>query len=1349
MEPMQSDFHEMGSESASHDHTHLALIYETQAELFASAVPFLQAGLERGEQCLYIADETTNAAIVKAMETAGIDVETAREADDLSLSSPAETYFNDGEFDPTKMIGLLEEQTREAQEGYEQLRVAGEMLAPLADDNSIENLLDYEAALTEFFATRDSLAMCMYDRERFPAAVLDDVIQHHPQVVYDGAVSQNVYYVPPDEEQPQQAVDRQLQTLVDQTTAREQRETALEDRTNKLEEAHNQLEAAANAGSVGLWTWDIQNDDLTADEYVAESYGIDPTNAATGAPIEAFFASVHEDDRERVVGQVDEAVEQTGELDTEYRVWNADGDIMWVVARGEVDYAADGDPLRLHGAISDITERKRQEQLQEEQTRLLERITAGASLEECLTALCSSVSHLNPDARASILLTDEERESFHRPIAPDLQPSWCEGLEGAPITDLMIGTCSEAVFRGTPVTCEDVATDDRWSEEWRELCVANSVMAGHSTPIHDEDGDPLGLFMLCFDEPKTPNEWEQRLADFGTHITSIAIERARSRRALRDSEERQRLALEGGEMGVWELDLQTNDSPVRSPRHAEIFGYEEREDWSFETLLDHVHPDDRKQVEESFEEAFQTGELEFESRIIRADDEQRWITASGEFYDDDDEPVRAIGTVQDITDRKEREQRLARQREQIETLQNRLLETSPTGIVVFDAANDVTLANDRAQEILGRTSEDLTGFSYDAPAFDFVDANGDPIPDAELPFERARRTGDAVFGVEVGATQPDGQRIWLSINAAPLYDEQANEPTEIVVAFEDITDHKQANDAFAHLNTASRELMDADPQTINERAAGITQEVLDVAYTSLWHYDEETGDLQHHTSSTASGIDPASIRYPEEFEERAWQTFISTEMDASNEFPPISDSIPSEKPLRSGVILPLGRHGVICTGSLSPGMFDEMTVDLAETVAATIETALDRAADEQELARHNEELTRLNRINNIIRDIDQALVHAETREEIDQIVCEQLTQSGRYHCAWIGEYDLSTETITPQEWAGIDASYFETLTTDDTPLGQGPIGTAARTHEVQVIGDIITDARFAPWREQTLEYGARSCIAVPLVYNEALYGVLTVYTSSPQTEADDHTVLGELGETIAHAINAVETKETLHTDSVVELELQFRDLDTPLCRLAQHADCRIDFEGLVPQSNGPAQVFFTAQGATPAAIQTARETTVAIEELTCLTDRDDNALFKAVVSNPILPSRLVEQDARVRTLTIEGETATAVIDLPSTAAVRAFIEDIQTKYPTTDLCRRRTRDRPVDTQHAFKTAVDDRLTDRQQDILQTAYMSGFFQSPRESTGQDLAAMLGISQPTFTEHLRAGQHTVFELLFDEA
>ncbi|WP_408960772.1 GAF domain-containing protein [Natrinema sp. 74] len=1206
-----------------------------------------------------------------------------------------------------------------------------------------------------------------------------------------------------------------------------------------------------------------------------------------------------------------------------------------VGARGRVWWRppgvrADGEGHDSGVALEENADRTRQDRLLEEQKRLVEVIASGAPLEECLSSLCTTVSTLDPTTRASIVLTDDEHKSFERCIAPDLSPAWREELERLPIDDSQIGTCGEAVFHGDPVTCEDVKTDDRWSEDWRELCLANDVLAGHSVPIHDEDGEALGSFMLCFDEPRTPTEWEL-LAEFGTHVASIALERERSNRELRESEERLRLATDAAEQGVWELDLQTNDFTHHSPRHDEIFGYEEPGDWSLETFLDHVHPDDREQVEQSFEDAFETGDWTVDCRIIRADDEQRWITAQGEVHDDSGEPVRAIGTVQDITKRKQTEEALrekkeqlasdlaatrqlqdtstsliqeddidtldeevldaavtimdadfasmqrfdadrgelellthqgfspeaeeawgwvdpdegtscaraletgdrvvvpdvetsafmagtsdlemfrqtgiqavqttplvsrsgellgmisthwnephdpserdlrsldvlARQaadlieqkqaeeelherEEQLSSLKDRLLETSPTGILLVDDAGEISFANDRVADILGRSVEELTGLAHNAPEFDFVDPDGEPIPEAELPYEQIKRTSDVVFSIEVGATQPDGQRVWLSVNATPLYDGLSDEATEVMVALEDITDRKQATEALDHLNDASRELMNADEQEIVDEAASLMQTVLGGEYSGLWRYDSDTGEL-HQSDESTDPPDRDDIRYPDGFDERAWQTFVSEDRDVDNDLSPHPEIAPSETPIRSEVIVPLGRHGVLCAGSTRPNEFEETTVDLAETVATNVETALDRADREGQLARQNEALTRLDRLNSIIREIDQILVQADTREEIDHVVCERLADSNLYEFAWIGEHDAAADTIDPQEWAGVDSGYVDelTITTDDTPTGQGPVGTAVRTRETQVVEDIATDARFGPWREQTLAQGVRSCISIPLVYEDALYGVLTVYAGPLNTDEKDRGVLNEFGETIAHAINAIETKETLHTDSVVELTLGIQPSNSILGRLAQQAGCRFEFEGLVPQADDSSHVFFTAHDATSDEILAAGSEAVAVKELTRITDREDSSLFKARLSGPTLASLLVEQDAVVRTLTFKPDGATAVVDLPSTATVREFIEAIQTTHSDTDLLTRRTRERAIQTPHEFKTAVKERLTARQQETLRTAYLSGFFQSPRESTGQEIAGLLEISQTTFTQHLRAGQHDLFELLFDQA
>ncbi|WP_255171403.1 bacterio-opsin activator domain-containing protein [Natrononativus amylolyticus] len=140
------------------------------------------------------------------------------------------------------------------------------------------------------------------------------------------------------------------------------------------------------------------------------------------------------------------------------------------------------------------------------------------------------------------------------------------------------------------------------------------------------------------------------------------------------------LALEAADIGIWELDLETEASPTRSPHHDRIFGYDEPlEEWGIERFLEHVHRDDRERVARSLDEAFETGEWALRCRIIRRDGERRWIETHGGFAFEDDEPVRAVGTVRDITERTERERALEETRRQYRTL----VEHFPNGAVAL------------------------------------------------------------------------------------------------------------------------------------------------------------------------------------------------------------------------------------------------------------------------------------------------------------------------------------------------------------------------------------------------------------------------------------------------------------------------------------------------------------------------------------------------------------------------------------------------------------------------------------------------------------------------------------------
>jgi PAS domain S-box-containing protein len=139
-------------------------------------------------------------------------------------------------------------------------------------------------------------------------------------------------------------------------------------------------------------------------------------------------------------------------------------------------------------------------------------------------------------------------------------------------------------------------------------------------------------------------------------ITRDITERRRADELLRESEQRLTLASTSGEVGVWELDL-IADQAWRSLQHDRIFGYESLlPNWGREVFSRHVLPEDRELVQHQFEEAFKTGHLGFECRIIRADKVTRWISAKGEVVrNQQGQPIRMMGVVTDVTERKEAE----------------------------------------------------------------------------------------------------------------------------------------------------------------------------------------------------------------------------------------------------------------------------------------------------------------------------------------------------------------------------------------------------------------------------------------------------------------------------------------------------------------------------------------------------------------------------------------------------------------------------------------------------------------------------------------------------------------------
>ena len=124
--------------------------------------------------------------------------------------------------------------------------------------------------------------------------------------------------------------------------------------------ARTRLDSALEIGVIATWTWDIPSDRVIADQTLARLFSVSPEDAA-GGPIASYMKAIHSEDRDRVSGIIEHAIRSGTRYEAEYRLLQPDGTSRWVVARGQPEYDAAGNPQRLSGVIVDITERHRAE----------------------------------------------------------------------------------------------------------------------------------------------------------------------------------------------------------------------------------------------------------------------------------------------------------------------------------------------------------------------------------------------------------------------------------------------------------------------------------------------------------------------------------------------------------------------------------------------------------------------------------------------------------------------------------------------------------------------------------------------------------------------------------------------------------------------------------------------------------------------------------------------------------------------------------------------------------------------------------------------------------------------------
>ncbi|MDS4040618.1 MAG: PAS domain-containing protein, partial [Candidatus Competibacter sp.] len=593
----------------------------------------------------------------------------------------------------------------------------------------------------------------------------------------------------------------------------------------------------------------------------------------------------------------DKQVLESGKSKLDYEEPQAtpDGRHIWLRTSKVPLRDADGVIFGILGTYQDITAHKQAEEAIRRTNRQLRMLSdcnqaliRTTDEMELLTTICTIVVQEGGYRMAWVGYAEQDASKTIRPIAHAgfedgylqyLNITWVDDERG-------LGPMGTAIRTGRPSLVQNIASDSRFAP-WRAEAAKRDYAAACALPLtaSDQIFGALGIYSSLPDafgaeEIDLLSELANDLA-FGIAVLRARLERERADAALKESEFFLRRSQEVGDLGSYYFDARTG-TWVSSEKLDQIFGVDDAFPKTTSGWIELVHPDHKEEMRQHLTDHVLTQHNKFdkEYRIVRRDDgHERWVHSLGELeFDESGVPIRMIGTIQDITQRKRAEEALRAS----EALLAKTTADAPAMIYQFllrpDGTSCFPYASAWCWDMFGVLPEVLRESA--APLVDLI------LPEDRPGFEesvaRSARTlepwrheyrlrsarGDIVWhqGISRPERQADGSILWSGI----FFDTTERKRTE-----EELQRYREHLEELVAERTA--ELRQAMTQLVQaEKLAALGHLVAGVAHelnTPLGNARTVAGALGEHLGEFAAAVESGVLRRSQvdAFLKRGWE----------------------------------------------------------------------------------------------------------------------------------------------------------------------------------------------------------------------------------------------------------------------------------------------------------------------------------------------------------------------------------------------------------------------------------------------------------------------------------------------